>query len=676
MRKSCVIALKELKTYFVSPIGYVVTGSFLFIVGYMFYQRLVLFVKQGLYDGQTANYIQPSLNDAVVKPLYATINIIMLFMVPLITMRLISEEKRSKTLELLLTSPVTFWDIVIGKFCAGMILISISLFCTLIYPVILYIGGNPDLGQVVSMYIGLVFLSSVYVAIGVLWSAVTENQIISAILTFITLVFLWVVDWAVQVVPTSVAKFLSYVSVIKHFEYFGQGVISLKETVYYLSASFLVLMLAKHMLDQNRKLKNHLRIAGAFFVIVLINVSVYFHDVRFDITKDKVNSLSEQTRSVLKGLKEEIHFSAVLEPLSTGPVFKRAMEEYSYFTDKITYDILDRQRTKSRYESITASSRLRNKQVTSISEDELTGAIVSVSRSTNKKIGFLVDHGELSVNDTSSDGASFISDKLRGYGYDVEELSILKGQKPEQFSLVIIAGPTKRISDAETKSLKRYIKNGGNIIVLSSPPLPGSGVGPDGNVNLLTADLGIVFDEGVIIDPASNIMGFGQAVTVVRDLSKASAISSGLKDPAILPYSQSLDLGPAVSCICKSAGSSWLDKDIGSSSISFDEKRDRKGPLAVCGLLCTNNGKACIFAAANSIFINNMYINYGSNYDLIMNVVSFMTGEQELVLNRSKFDKPGYFNAGTSFVVGFFSVYLLPLMILGTGIWSYYRRRK
>ena len=235
MKKSCVIAKKDFRTYFISPIGYLFLSSFLLIVGFMFYQRLIYFVRQSLIGAQLGQQLNISLNDAVIKPLYGTINLLFLFLVPMITMRLISEEKKQRTIELLLTYPITSTQLIIGKFLSAMFLVALTLICTLTYPLILYIGGNPDMGQIFTMYIGLIFLSACYVSVGVFWSSLTENQIIASVLTFISLLFLWVVDWAAQNTGQFMSSFLYYLSIMRHFESFGEGLISLKDTVYYVS---------------------------------------------------------------------------------------------------------------------------------------------------------------------------------------------------------------------------------------------------------------------------------------------------------------------------------------------------------------------------------------------------------------------------------------------------------
>ncbi len=247
------IANKDLKTYFLSPTGYVVISSFLFLIGFMFYQRLLFFIRQSFQSIQMGQDLMTSLNDAVIKPLYGTINVLFLFIIPLITMRLISEEKKQKTIELLFTSPVSTMDIVIAKFLSAMYLILIVLVATLVYPIFLYINGNPDPGQIITMYLGLVFLSAAYVSIGIFWSSLTENQIIAATLTFFSLLFFWIIDWATQSTGEIFSAILYYLSVIRHFESFGEGVLSLKDFVYYVSFCTTFLYLAKISLESRAR---------------------------------------------------------------------------------------------------------------------------------------------------------------------------------------------------------------------------------------------------------------------------------------------------------------------------------------------------------------------------------------------------------------------------------------
>ncbi|MBN1114758.1 MAG: ABC transporter permease subunit [Oligoflexia bacterium] len=235
MKKIWIIAKKDFKTFFISPIGYMVISSFLLIIGYMFYQRLVFFVRQSLISMQMGQPMEVSLNDAIIKPLYGTINLLFLFIIPLITMRLIAEEKKLKTIELLLTSPVTTAQLVAGKFLSALLLVATTLAGTLLFPVTLYIGGNPDMGQIFTMYLGLLMISACYISVGLFWSSLTENQIIAAVLTFVSLLFLWIIDWSAMNFSSGTAAVISYFSVIRHFESFIMGIIDSKDVVFYLT---------------------------------------------------------------------------------------------------------------------------------------------------------------------------------------------------------------------------------------------------------------------------------------------------------------------------------------------------------------------------------------------------------------------------------------------------------
>jgi len=675
MKKAFIIAKKEFKTYFITPIGYTVIGVFLFVVGYMFYQRLVFFIRQQYADAQTAQYIQSSLNDAVVKPLYATMNIIMLFIIPIVTMRLIAEEKKSKTIELLYTSPLNMWEIIIGKFSAGLLLVLFALLGTLVYPIILLIGGNPDIGQISSMYLGLALLSSSYIAIGLLWSSVTENQMIGAVFTFLSLVFLWVLDWSAQNSSQFISDILSYISVIKHFEYFGQGVISLKDTVYYLSLTTILLYLSRILIDPNKKIKLFIKWSLLFVLLIVVNISANIHDLRIDISRDKINTLSDQTLYILKNLKGDVVFNAVLNPGPSTQNFKRAIEQYSYYSRHIKYQILDKQETGAKFESLTLFYKNKYVNISSLSEDDISSAIVSITRDIRKKIYFINSHGEPDTEDNSAEGISFLTSKIRSYGYEVS-FADLKSALPKDNGLLIMLAPSKDISDIELKRIENFLSNGGNFILLFGPPVSTTDFDPAKRLNRLLTVLGIRITNNIIIDPSSKKMGLGQAVVVTQELSDKSPISSSLKDPLILPYSRSLVLSKDSKSLCKSSLTSWGSASALSGKLVFDDKKDLKGPLDICAYTCVANGKGCLMVVGNSAFVANKYINYGSNYDLIMNAISFMLDDKELVFSRTRIDRPGYFVAGSVFVLGFFATYFIPFIMLVTGILSYYRRKR
>ena len=234
MRTALVIARRELLAYFISPIAYMVSAVFLLIAGYLF--SLILIQSQ----------------QATMEGLFFNIMVVLIFVVPLLTMRLLADEQKTGTLEILLTAPVRDWEVVLGKYLAAMGMFGVMLACTLYFPFILWrVGGSPDWGPILTGYLGLLLLTSAMMAIGTLTSAVTENQIVAAVLGFGILLLLWLIDAAGNI-ATGSASVLTYLSLPTHYNDFARGAINLEDVVYYLSVTIGSLFIATRMLETRR----------------------------------------------------------------------------------------------------------------------------------------------------------------------------------------------------------------------------------------------------------------------------------------------------------------------------------------------------------------------------------------------------------------------------------------
>ncbi|MGZ3687388.1 MAG: ABC transporter permease [Bdellovibrionota bacterium] len=246
------IARRDFRAYFTSPIAYIVIAGFLGIMGWMFFFNLDHFHMQNLQYQQFNMGKGVSITDGIVQPLYGNMNVIFLFLVPFITMRLFAEEKKLHTIELLMTAPVTLTEIILGKFLSSFLLVAVMLGMTLAYPIILFATGNPDLGPIVTSYIGTLLLTSTYLALGILFSASTENQIVAGALTFAAGLFFWLVSWASQSSGPVWSDILGYLSLIGHYHNFSQGMLNTSDIFYYLSFTGVGLFLTYRVLDSFR----------------------------------------------------------------------------------------------------------------------------------------------------------------------------------------------------------------------------------------------------------------------------------------------------------------------------------------------------------------------------------------------------------------------------------------
>lgn len=251
MRNVMAIAGKELRGYFASPIAYVVMGFFALLFGMFFYAYLDAFMRQSM---QMAGFGGGSMNVNMnlVRPLFGNASVVLLFVIPMITMRTYSEEKRSGTIELLLTSPLTDAEIIIGKFLGALGLYVAMLAVTLFYIAILFWFGNPDWRPIAAGYLGLLLMGGSFIAVGLLISNLTKNQIVAGTATFGVFLLLWIVSWIGEGFGPRVQAVLSYVSITEHFDDFAKGVIDTKHLVYYLSFITFGLFLTAKSVDSER----------------------------------------------------------------------------------------------------------------------------------------------------------------------------------------------------------------------------------------------------------------------------------------------------------------------------------------------------------------------------------------------------------------------------------------
>ncbi len=253
MKKILIIAWKDLRTYFVLPSAYVICVIFILFSGLFFYDNLSIFFLSKLQPLPWEEIAaQKDLNHMVVQPYLHSLSILYL-LIPVITMRLFAEENRLRTDELLYSSPISSYQIVAGKYIAAVILFMVLLLFTVQHMLFLCIFGNPDIGPIITGYLGLFLVGLAYLAIGLFCSALTDNQIIAAIVTFGIICFFWMVGLAPYIISDiEIANMLKYFSLQEHFHTFTKGLIDLKDIVYILSFIFFSLFLTHQTIESRR----------------------------------------------------------------------------------------------------------------------------------------------------------------------------------------------------------------------------------------------------------------------------------------------------------------------------------------------------------------------------------------------------------------------------------------
>lgn len=252
MRSIFVIWRKEMRSYFVSPIAYLLMTMFALIFGLMFWNILGYFVVLGMESQLRGQAMPMNINEQIIRPMLANASVIGLFMVPMITMRLFAEEKRSGTIELLITSPVRDVEIILGKWLAALTLYTCMLLFTALNFAFLFKYGNPDWKPLAIGYLGLLLQAGALLAIGTFISTLTSNQIIAGAATFGVCLMLWLLEWVSGYETATWAKVMAYISVITHFQSFAKGVIDSKDAIFYLTMIFLGLFFTTRSMESLR----------------------------------------------------------------------------------------------------------------------------------------------------------------------------------------------------------------------------------------------------------------------------------------------------------------------------------------------------------------------------------------------------------------------------------------
>ena len=252
MSNAIAIARKELRSYFASPIAWVVLGLFALMFGFFYYSLLLYFDRQAMQAGGFGGGPTVNVNEQFLRPVFMNATVIFLFVLPMVTMRTYAEEKRSGTIELLLTAPLTDFQIIFGKFLGAMGLFASMLAVTLVHIAVLFIFGNPEWRPIATTYLGLLLMGGCFISLGLLISSLTKNQIVAGMITFGVFLMLWVINWLASFFGPTTQQVLNYLSFTDHLDDFTKGVIDTKHLVYYVSFITFGLFLTARSVDTER----------------------------------------------------------------------------------------------------------------------------------------------------------------------------------------------------------------------------------------------------------------------------------------------------------------------------------------------------------------------------------------------------------------------------------------
>ncbi|NLI80623.1 MAG: hypothetical protein GX443_02895 [Deltaproteobacteria bacterium] len=442
------------------------------------------------------------------------------------------------------------------------------------------------------------------------------------------------------------------------------------------------------------------------------------HPVRIDLTDSGKYTISEQTRNVLKSLEKPVHikaFCATASPEQTK--VQDLMDTYRYVTKMISYEFIDpdrqpevaRQYEVRAYGTIVLEGYGRKQSTQSLDEEGLTNAILKLVRSEQKKIYFLVGHGERSYMDSGKDGYSNVKEAIGKENYSTAELNLLQQSKvPDDAAILVIAGPQKPLMKQEAESLRTYVEQDGKLMILLDPHR-------DGGLRDFLKSCGIQLSEDVIIDKLSRVFGGSYLMPVVTNYGQHKIVE-GFGIATFFPEARSVQKaketpkGVETVILASTSENAWGEKNLEllkQGQAGFDEKDDLPGPVPVVVLAeidpremkgssekakaqpqkdlvkaeeekkAGQEKRSYVLVVGDSDFISNSNFSLSGNGDFFLNMVNFLAEEETLITieRRDKGGKPLLLSQGQARAMFWVVLVLIPILVLIAGF-SVYRARR
>lgn len=444
------------------------------------------------------------------------------------------------------------------------------------------------------------------------------------------------------------------------------------------------------------------------FLTILVGIGLLVHRFpqRIDLTEGKRHSLSSQSQQIVKKVQQEVWIRAFFQ--EGNPAKKKAQnlfETYAYFNPRVRYQFIDPDRQPSlaqqygvrNYGALTLESGGKTQMVNRADEEGITNGLLRLMQTKAKKVVFLTGHGEKSIQDSQRTGYSLAKTLLEKENYQVEEGSLLTGSGlSDQVRCLVIAGPKKPLFSEEIEDLKKFIKAGGRVILLLEPY-------QDVGLKDWLSSLGVTLGQNMVIDKISRVFGGDYLMPMVGTYGQ-HPITEKFTVATFFPTARSFLLAPVppsglfYDVLIRSSAGSWAEvnkKEVEKGQATFEAGQDQPGPLTLAALVTYSaaeqkkesnpspdqgekNPKGQLVLFGDSDFASNGYFNLSGNGDLFINAVNYLTEEEALIAIRpSKTPiRPLSLSSSQALVLFLVPMVLLPLLVIGAGVWVWKQRRK
>lgn len=690
----CAIYKKELWAYLTSMTGYIFMAVLLAVTSLYYVANCLV----GAYP--------------VFGAILSSVYFVLLIVVPVLTMRSMAEEKRQKTDQLLLTAPVSIWKIVLGKYLAMVTIFLIPMLVLCLYPLILLQFGTVSLPMAYTAILGYTLFGAACLAIGLFLSALTESQVIAAVLTFGVLFFLNMASGIANVIGASgiVASVFEAICIYQPFINFVQGIFDLTGVLYYLTVIGLALFLSVELMQKKHGTYRASMVVFGCVAAVLVNLiagKLPSQYLKYDVSDQKLFTTGDQTSEIVKGLNEDITLYLIAQQGSEDATLQELLERYAGLSshikvetkDPVLYPNFVSQYTSENLSenSILVVGQNRSKAVdyydiyqysmdystysSSLSsfdgEGQLTSAIAYVTAEDMPVVYTLTGHDEADLSTT-------LTSSIEKENIELESLSLLTEEAvPEDAKAVIIYGALSDISDDEKTKLEAYMEQGGQVVILlgyTEKDTP--------NLDSLLKDYGITLAEGLVLEGDSQHHLPNYPYYLLPSIASSAYTSDVSSRYVLLAFAQgmteSIDISDDLTyeSLLTTSSQSYSKTNLESENLD-QEEGDVAGPFDL-GAVVTKTVdedttmKLIVFASETLLDEQVDSMVSGGNSTLFLNVMSQLVDHESTVSIEPKSMSTEYLtvSAGSAIFWGILTIVLIPLLLLVTGGVIWFGRRK
>jgi ABC-type uncharacterized transport system involved in gliding motility auxiliary subunit len=448
-------------------------------------------------------------------------------------------------------------------------------------------------------------------------------------------------------------------------------------------------------------------------ILVLVNYFLSEHHYRMDLTAAKVHSLSDQSLTVLKNLKTDVAIKGFFRLTNESrTAMENLLKIYAYNSGRIRYEFVDPDRNPGlvkQYEITQDGTTVfeaggRKSRITASGEEDVTNALIQVTRARKKVLYFLEGHGEGTVSDTADNGYSTAKAELEKLGYEIRKQTLaLADGFPKDCALLVIPGPQKDLLPNELDTVKAYLQGGGRVYAMVDPLTTISGL------TALLAGYGFQLDNDVVVDTVSRLLGGDDFMPVVSEYGE-HAITRNFGYATFYPLARSVETGgnkpegETITVLAKTSPNSWAEKELNEKQVKFNKDKDRQGPIALAAVasLKVNAAASAAPAAApakpgekapeekkaeekearlavvgDSEFAKNRYFSLSGNGNFFLNIANWLTEESDLISIQPRTQTPRTIQLTPvqMSLINLVVFYVLPLGVLVLGLALWFRRR-